>query len=139
VQRQDPQLGVDLRVVGHRHEQALVQLEGSVYLTALHVGLGTLEDLGKRQGSSSVSKQPQHFRATHLGSGQPHNLNNLFINRIFRADVQISTFIQGNPANGLCLDLGKFSPEVSFYKFRLQCVQASLSSGFIGFERQIEQ
>jgi hypothetical protein len=42
VQRQNPQLGVDLRVVGYSHQQALVEFEGGVYLTALNVGFGTL-------------------------------------------------------------------------------------------------
>ena len=44
MQRQNPQLGVDLRVVGHSQKQALVQLDGGINLTALDVGLGTLED-----------------------------------------------------------------------------------------------
>ncbi len=42
MKRQDPQFCVDLRVVGEREKQALVEFEGGLYLTALDVGLSTL-------------------------------------------------------------------------------------------------
>jgi len=47
-------------------------------------------------------QKPKNKRASHLWLNYPYNLNDGFI----RAYVQVSAFVQGNPAYGLCLDLG---------------------------------
>jgi len=57
------------------------------------------------------SWQPKHIRASHLSLGNTNNLND----RLIRTYVQVSTFIQSNPADGLGLDVGQFYPEVLFY------------------------
>ena len=50
----------------------------------------------------SNSEQPQHIATSHIFLGNSYHLNEWRI----RTYVQVSTFFQGNPANGLCLDLG---------------------------------